>query len=348
MSYVIVHTYTITHAKFAELLHVTQLTSAEASEQRNKKIYQCCIYGAINYGAINHTMETANQGSREPNPHYSMLSVAMDLVRELRTRHSSDDIRDQVITDIRAAPTLKFFNADGTFASFPPVETSTNPPDFPSRLCPERFLAWLLRRYVVDMGIGVPCNQSVVVLSQGFLYDPIYIASLHPHTCDYQCVVRAIALGFDYFDNPDDFLDLVSSVTSITHRCARCINSCICVAAVVRSIITESDPTNWIRVVKEELVANGLIVSDEIAVSRLENLANNITCDSVACALYFMYAVYNAYMGKTSDVSVNVDRRDLHLFIEGCAYGLMYTGIKKQISGFIKCRSNIGNFINEF
>lgn len=325
-------------------------SSIEAAEQRNKKIYQCCIYGAIGFSST----ETDGLTTREPNPHYNMLNIAMDLIRELRTRHSCDDPRDAIVADNRAAPTLNFFNADGTPALKPPVETSTNPPDFPSRLCPERFLAWLLRRHAVECGDGSGCSDgaTTIILSQGFLYDPIYIASLHTHTCDYQCVVRAIAFGFDYFDSTDDFIDLVTSTTSITHRCARCIDSCICVAAMVRSIITGSDPTTCIQVVKDELVANGLIVDGGIIRSRLENLVNNIVHDSVACALYFMYAVYNAYMGRISDVSVNIDHRDNHrylqLFIEGCAHGLMYDGIKKQISGFIKCRSNIGNFINEF
>lgn len=325
---------------------VKPVSSIEAAEQRNKKIYQCCIYGAINGRT-----ETNSQVAREPNPHYNMLNIAMNLIRELRTRHSCDDPRDQVIVDDRAAPTLNFFNADGTPALFPPVETSTNPPDFPSRLCPERFLAWLLRRHAVECG-SVDDNDSAattIILSQGFLYDPIRVASLHLHTCDYQCVVRAIAFGFDYFDSTDDFIDLIVSTTSITHRCARCIDSCICVAAVVRSIITGSDPTTCIQMVKDELVTNGLIVDGGITGSRLENLANRIYDDSVACALYFMYALYNnACVGRTSDVMMRVDRNDLHLFIEGCAYGLMYNGLKKQISGFIKCRSNIGNFINEF
>lgn len=173
-----------------------------------------------------------------PHTHIGVLLVMLEFNTEMFTRLHDDDERNVNIVDDQPIAPMKFFDNNGFETTEPGEELTTHQCDFICRLCPQRLLALLLRRYFVGHVHSSVLYESTrrCVLTTGFMYDPLRTCLMRAcsHTPD--CIIRAIGLGM-LDDTTDNIIELTMSTTACTHTCAECIRSCVSVATVVSKII---------------------------------------------------------------------------------------------------------------
>lgn len=174
---------------------------------------------------------------------FDIISVVLFRADELLAAHSVN-LSDEEPSDEPVAE-LVFYDSGGRRVADPPVETTIS---IDSAMCVEKFIALLLREYTI-LGFPKMNTQSSplmraltksIVLSQGFLYDPIRLAKLRWGTAPNvmpagDCLVFAAAMGF--FQNLDRATAITAAIIPVISADRCCIASGIAAMILIHSLM---------------------------------------------------------------------------------------------------------------
>lgn len=315
------------------------------------------IHAAIMCAAIGSSLRSANlvRGEKDMSElgcfHESycilvdMLFVMLDVCSEMRTRRLNDDERDVVVSDESPVDDIRFFDNAGRPCNMPQLETTTNPIDFPGRLCPQRYYALQMRRLFAAREDDQYPQTRKVVLSMGFMYNPLYIASLYPCSHSVDAVIRAIGMGFD--DNSiDETASLTETLISCTVNCSTC--TCACMASTL--------------VVAQILRGHAIEASIDYACVRSGFVSKFISLGSITTAAdctNFLFSCLRR-ISPTSNISDFIEiadsigcleSRSACMVILGISYGLIrgiggFGNIRSWLPNYTLIRSRIHNYTN--
>lgn len=238
-------------------------------------------------------------------PQFDIFLMTLEMVTENNKKclersseKQTSELSEETITD-KPAPVLKFYNDNGKPLPFPPRETKVHPPNSVENMVSEKYLAWRLRKWLVEGNSRLsrspyskinPITEKII-LSQGFLYDPLLVAKLQlkkegwgtpSFVPSNDCITRALAYGFA--KNLDTVKEHAEYCTKITHLDVCCVASCLTISCIIHLVLKnpnalhnlESIIRTGVNVGIDYLPKNRKEVFQKICYVTMENIKLNI------------------------------------------------------------------------